>query len=513
MNKFMNALTANANYTTTENGAVAVKSCGDALCDLFGRGAAYRDRSDEDCILLFKKAFDEEPELAMKCLFYLYDVRGGTGERRFFKVVAKWLAMNHTEAIKRNLTYIPEYGRWDAYYIFIGTPLQDNALRIMKHQLALDVKSYQAGKAISLLAKWLPSENASSTESKKLAAITRHAFGMTAKQYRKTLSTLREHLKVLERLMSENRWGEISFDAIPSKAGFKYRNAFAKHDLERMKQNKEATSYKDFVQDKNTKVNAKVLYPYEVVAEAVNVMNSNSYGWPPRKCTLDDTNRLAINKYWDNLKDYFNGCSLNALMVVDTSGSMWVNNADAPINVAISLGMYCAERNKGPWAGKYISFSRNPRLVEVEGIDFCDKVDRIYKTNLCENTDIERTFDMLLNTAIASKCTQADLPSTVLIVSDMEFDAARGSYYSHGSDSSTLMENISRKWKRNGYKMPNLVFWNVRSHQDNMPMKMKDGITFVSGMSPVIFEMVMKGKTAKDLVLDKLNSERYAVIH
>lgn len=511
MNKFINALTTNANYTTTENEAVAVKSCGDALCDLFGRGAAYRDRSDEDCILLFKKAFDEEPELAMKCLFYLYDVRGGTGERRFFKVVAKWLAMNHTEAIERNLAYIPEYGRWDAYYVFMGTPLQDKTLHIMKHQLALDVKSYQAGKAISLLAKWLPSENASSAESKKLAAITRHAFGMTAKQYRKTLSTLREHLKVLERLMSENRWGEISFDAIPSKAGFKYRNAFAKHDLERMKQNKETVSYKDFVKDKNTKVNADVLYPYEVVAKAVKI--THPYGWPPHDCALDDTNRLAINKYWDNLKDYFNGCSLNALMVVDTSSSMRECDASAPINVAISLGMYCAERNKGPWAGKYVSFSRKPRLVKVEGVDFCDKVKRIYDANLCENTDIERTFDMLLSTAITSGCSQTDLPKSVLVVSDMEFDASRGYLYRGEHENATLMECISRKWKQYGYKMPNLVFWNVRSHQDNMPMKMKDGITFVSGMSPVIFEMVMKGKTAKDLVLDKLNSERYAVIH
>jgi len=271
------------------------------------------------------------------------------------------------------------------------------------------------------------------------------------------------------------------------------------------------------MKDNSPKVNAKALYPYEVVAKAYNYSREHltrSYNWNTHryeelKCNLNDVERLAINKYWDNLEDYFNGCSLDALCMIDTSGSMWGSEASAPINVAISIGLYAAERARGPFAGHYISFSRKPQLIETNGIDFVDKVQRIYSTNLCENTNIEAAFDMLLDTARRTHCTQKDLPKSIVVVSDMEFDAQRGYY---GSRNGTLMENIERKWNQAGYKMPNLVYWNVQARQNNIPMTVKDGISYVSGFSPVIFEQIMKGKTAFDLMLDKLNSERYEKI-
>ena len=517
MNKFMNALKTENNYTLTENGAVTYRSTMSGLMDLFALGAAYRTRSDVDCINLFKKAFEEDETYAMKCLFYLADVRGGQGERRFFRVIAKWLAREHTEAMRRNLKYVPEYRRWDDLYTFVNTPLEKDAFELMRQQLALDVSS----KTPSLLAKWLKSENTSSSDSCALGNRTRIYFQMTHKQYRKTLSILRKRINVLERLMSEGRWDEIEFDKIPSRAGMIYKNAFARHDVERMRQGAEK-SYEDFAKDKNTKVNAKDLYPYEVVAAAFKLTNSDNYWYSTKKLALDDINRLMINKYWDNLADYFNGASLNALCVVDTSASMWGTEASAPINVAISLGLYCAEKAKGPFAGHYISFSSKPQLIATEGVDFCDKVERIYRTNLCQNTNIEATFDMLLNTALRNKCRQEDLPQSIVIISDMEFDMARGysSYspwhrrdYNWSNDKETLMEGIKRKWETAGYKMPNLIFWNVQARQDNIPMKVESGITMVSGFSPVLFEQIMQNKSALDLVLDKLNSERYAVIH
>ena len=506
MNKFMNGLTRENNYTFTENGAVTYKSTLNGLLDLFSMGGAYRTRTDADVINLFKKAFEEDEVHALKCLFYLRDIRGGQGERRFFRVVAKWLANEHTYAMKRNLSYVPEFGRWDDLYVFVGTPLEKNAFEFMYKQLALDVQC----KTPSLLAKWLKSENTSSRESKALAQKTRKYFGMNHKEYRKTLSILRERIRLLERLMSAQRWDEIEFDKIPSRAGMIYKNAFARHDVERMKSEKEVQSYKDFAKSKDTKVNAKALYPYEVVSQAYN-LTRNSFSR-----SLDNTDRLMINKYWDNLEDYFKKASLNALCVVDTSASMWGNQASAPINVAISLGLYCAEKAKGPFAGHYVSFSSRPQLIKTEGVDFCDKVERIYKTNLCENTDIEATFDMLLNTPIKNKCSQADLPKSLIIISDMEFDVARGyrSYWNHYNvaPKETLMEGIRRKWQDFGYQMPNLIFWQVQARQDNIPMKVEDGITMVSGFSPVLFEQIMQGKTAVSLMLDKLDSERYACI-
>lgn len=367
---------------------------------------------------------------------------------------------------------------------------------------------------IGLIFKWLKSENTSSKESCKLGTLTRKKLGLSAKQYRKMLSWGRKKTKVLERIMSDNDWDSIDFSKIPSRAGMIYRNAFAKHDIERKKAGK--ATYESFIKDISTKVNAKTLYPYECVAEAVKAMHTDIDHWyrSYANVPLDDLNRLAVNKYWENLTDYFNGANFNGIAVVDTSGSMTGSQASAPINVAISLGLYCAEHNKGPFAGHYISFSSRPQWIATEGVDFCDKVDRIYRTNLCENTNIEATFDLLLNMALRPDVKKEDIPQNVIIISDMEFDSARGCY-SYGvranhTTPATLMESIAAKWRAYGLEMPNLIFWNVQARQDNIPMTVKDGITFVSGFSPVLFEQIMKGKTAIDLMLDVLDGEMYA---
>ena len=499
MNTFLNGMKTASNYTRTENGALTHKSTMDGLMDLFAMGAAYRSRTDEDVMLLFKNAFDENPVYALKCLFYIRDVRGGQGERRFFRVATKYLASYDTNAMRRNLQYVPEFGRWDDLFVFIGTPLENDALNIIKHQLALDVQC----KTPSLLGKWMPSENTSSQKTRKTAAKVRKFIGMTPKQYRKTLSVLRARINVLERLMSEGRWDEIEFDKIPSKAGLKYKNAFARHDIERMKRNPEVKTYEAFAKDTETKVNAKALYPYEVVAKALTACHR----------PMDHTDRLMVNKYWENLADYFQGKTFNGLAVVDTSASMtWRGGESCPLNVAISLGLYCAERANGPFANHYVSFSRTPRLIETNGVDFCDKVYRIYRTNLCENTNIEATFDMLLQTALNNGCGQDELPQNIIVISDMEFD--QGTAYMNRNNAKTLMENIREKWARHGYRMPHLIYWNVDARQNNIPEDMGCGlISYVSGMSPSIFEQILSGKTGYDLMMEKLDNERYAVIH
>ena len=496
MNTLLSGMKQYASYKTTENGAIAVNTTSSALYDMFALGGAYRSRSDEDCILLFKQAYDENPVYALKCLFYLRDARGGQGERRFFRVCMKWLAQAHPEAAKRNIQHIAEFGRWDDLYQFVGTKLEVEAMNLMKTQLALDVQC----KTPSLLAKWLKSENTSSADSRALATKTRKFFGMTPRQYRKTLSILRERIKVLERLMSAGRWDEIEFDKIPSKAGLVYRNAFARRDMIKAK-------YEAFAKDENTKVNAKTLYPYEVVKQAIAC---------PDRSTLSDTNRLMVNKYWANLADYFNGATLNALAVVDTSGSMtWDGNGSVqPIDVAISLGLYCAEKAKGPFAGHYVSFSSRPQLIETKGVDFVDKVKRIYRTNLCENTNHEATFDMLLATARANRCSQADLPEHLIVVSDMEIDSGTYDYRSRWNrvPVETTMETIRHKWENAGYTMPKLVYWNVAARNNTFLMKPDDTVSYISGFSPVLFDQLMSGKTSIDLMYDKLNSERYEAI-
>lgn len=516
MNKFVNGLhNATNEFGYTENGAVKRTSTGTKLLDMFALGGAYRSRSDEDVILLFKNAYEENPVYALKCLFYLRDVRGGQGERRFFRVCLKWAADHYTAAMQRNLEYVSEFGRWDDLYSFVGTKLESAAFAMMKTQLELDVDC----KTPSLLAKWLKSENTSSRESRMLGNMTRKYLGMTHKQYRKTLSILRERINVLERLMSENRWDEIEFDKIPSKAGLKYRNAFARRDIIKAK-------YEAFAKDETTKVNAKTLYPYECVAEALKVMRRTGYGYyygSPK--SYSDTDRLMVNKYWANLADYFNNATFNGMAVVDTSGSMVREDAAAPINVAISLGMYCAEKAKGPFHNKFMTFSSNPTFVEIEGVDFCDKVKRMSKVDWDGSTNIEAAFDLMLNTAIRNHCSQDEIPENLIVISDMEFDSCVtsgprsydrcwGGYGNHLNSASreTLFESMKRKWANYGYKMPKCVFWNVQARSNNIPMRDDGNVNYVSGMSPTIYEQIMKGLNAFDLMMDKLDSERYSCV-
>ena len=497
MNQFLNGLKDASNLIYTENGALTHKTTKSKLYDMFAMGAAYRKRSDEDVILLFKNAYEENPEYALKCLFWCRDVRGGAGERRFFRVCMNWLAKNDTAAARRNMPYIAEYGRYDDFYCLVDTPLEKEMFDFLKKQLIYDM----SGAAPSLLAKWLCSCNASSRETIALGDKTRKAFGLTQKEYRKVLSILRKRINVLERLMSAGKWEEIEFDKIPSKAGLKYKKCFANKDIIKKQ-------YENFAKDKNTKVNAAALYPHEVVEKALQA----------RHRPLGDTDRLMVNKYWENLPDWVKDANFNGLCVVDTSGSMW----GTPINVAISLGLYCAERAGGPFANHYISFASRPQLIETSGVDFVDKVDRIYATNLVDNTNIEAVFDLLLDTARKSGCAKEDIPQNIVIISDMQMDAARGlsRYYDYRTGkyvcnnlapAETLMESIRSKWLANGYQLPRLVYWNVDA-RDNTILDGSPDVSYVSGFSPSIFKSILTGKTGIDLMYDALNNERYAAI-
>ena len=486
MANFVNLVKDTQNFTYTENGAGTYSSTMSGILDLFGLGAAYRTRTDAECIRLFDKAFAEDQLLALKCLFYIRDVRGGQGERRFFRVVLKDLASTHPEIVRKNLANIAEYGRYDDLYCLIGTPVERDAFELIKNQLRLDMTC----KTPSLLAKWLKSENTSSKESQQLARKTRMYLGITSRDYRKMLSKLRSKINVLEKLMSSRQWDKIEYDKIPSRAGLIYKNAFARRDVER---------YKEFMESKTTKVNAKTLYPYEVIHQLC--INGRIYG------LINELDRNIINKYWDNLADYINGAELNALAMVDTSGSMY----GTPIEVALSLGMICAERCSGPYHNHFLTFRAKPYMQEIVGRDFVDKVRNLHNANWDGNTNIEAAFDLMLDTAIRHNLAQSEIPAQLLIISDMEFDSCvRGDNYTKANE--TLMETMTRRWARAGYKMPNLVFWNVNARNDRIPMRSQNGITFVSGFSPVLFEQIIKNKSSWDLVLDKLLSSRYEAI-
>ena len=497
MNTFTQNLATQTNYKLTENGCLSHKSTLSKVYDMFAFGGAYRNRSEEDCINLFCDALQEDEVLAVKCLFYLRDVRGGQGERRFFRVCFRWLCLSEPEIALRNLDQVSEFGRWDdLIYTTFGTDLEVPALEIIKKQLTLDVQC----ETPSLLAKWLPSENASSARTRYAGGIVRDYLKLSHKEYRVLLSSLRGKIRIVETLMSQNRWDEIEFDKIPSRAGLIYKNAFARRDII-------AKKYENFVKDENTTINAKDLYPYDIVR---NARNDFERVWCDNSKRMTQTERDALQKMWENLPDYFEGNPAKMIAVVDTSGSMtgWGNKNVAPIDVAISLGLYCAERNTGDFANKFITFSTSPQFVETSGLGIYQKAKNIYDKNIVADTNLEATFDLMKRAALKSN--PEDIPETIVVISDMEINYGVVGISSNG-EIMTLMERIRADWEVAGLTMPKLVYWNVDA-RDNTVLDLGPDVSYVSGCSPVVFQMVMTGKTGKDLMLEKLNSERYSTV-
>lgn len=498
----INAMKAMMNEKLTENFAEAYSSTLNAVLDMFAFGGAYRQRDESDVVALFQKALRQDETLAMKCLFWIRDVRGGAGERRFFRVCMKWLAKDYPEIARRNLKYVPEYGRYDDLYVFVDTPLQDEAMTMLAKQLLADMVMPLP----SLAGKWAKSCNASSKETRRLGELTRQYMNMTPREYRRVLSGLRERLNVLERLMSSKRFDEIDFSKLPSVAGMRYSHCFSTR--EELKER-----YAEFMAKPDTKVNAATLYPYDCAVKATEV------GYMP----YGSTEREAVNKFWANLPDYIgDNDASNFMCVCDTSGSMtWGNHNPLPIDVATSLSIYFAERAKGPFHNHYISFSREPRLIEITGRDFVDKVNRIRRAGLCENTNLTAVFDMLLKLAKHGMPAE-DFVKKLFIISDMEIDNASphelsyrysGNEMERNAKFKSLMERIRENWERQtDIPFPQLYYWNVNS-RNNTVLDLGKDVSYISGANPSILKQVLSGKTGLDLCLEALLSERYAPIH
>lgn len=497
-NNFMDALKDQTNFKYTENGGIARKTTKSDVLDMFATGGAMRNRSDADVITVFSNAYDEDPDLAMKCLFYLRDIRGGQGERRFFRVAFRWLCQAHPLSALKNFDNVSEFGRWDdLIYSVEGTQLEDQMMATIKKQFDLDLDS----KTPSLLGKWLPSENASSLETKRVACKIRNAFKLSARNYRKSLSTLRERINIVERLMSSGQWDKIEFSKIPSRAGIIYRNAFARRDII-------AKKYEEFAKDTTKVVNADALYPNDIAHRAFDYQMQNK--------ALDDPSRVMLQKYWDNLKDYYDSREENGLAIVDVSGSM----TGTPMEAAVSLGAYIADKAHGPFAHHFITFSSHPALVKFSGVDIVDKLNRCKDADWGGTTDLKAVFDLLLKTALSRHTSQSDLPTRLYIFSDMEFNQCVnfgtdgwGRGYNHiissTDEANSDLENVKKEWARYGYRLPQVIFWNLDARNQTIPA-IGEGFSYVSGFSPTFIETILSGKDGYDLMIAKLiDSGRY----
>lgn len=478
-----------SNKTFTENGAVTYSSTLSDCLDLFATVGALRRESEEEIVSRFMRAYTENKDVAMKLLFFARDIRGGLGERRVFRTIIRWLSCNETESLRKNLNYIAEYGRFDDLMILFGTPLEKDMLEYIKTQLYSDLEGMENGGDVSLLAKWLPSVNASNAETKRLAKKVARFLQLDDAAYRKLLVRLRAHIRIIENNLRERDY-TFDYEKQPSKAMFKYRNAFIRNDGER---------YNEFLNKAScgeVKLNTNVLTPYEIIT-------------PFFKRNVSDEERNSINTTWKTLEDFTN--DENALAVIDGSGSMYGGADPIPATVALSLGIYFAERNKGAFKNHFITFSETPQLVEIKGDDILDKVRYCHDYDEVANTNIQKVFELVLNAAKKNNVPQAELPKRLYIISDMEFD------YCADDANLTNFEYAKKLFEDAGYKLPEVVFWNVSSRNRQQPVtKNEQGVLLVSGCTPRLFSMIADGSISDmapyEFMMEVLMSERYEKI-
>ena len=491
---------SNTRKTFTENGAVAYATSGKYLLDFNFKLSQYRNMSVEDIKANFTSVYFEDPLIATKFVFYVGDVRGGLGERKVFNACIEWLADNKPEVALAIIKFIPEYTRWDNLIKLIyNANVNKEVLNIIKSQLRSDLISMKKNKSVSLCAKWMPSINASSKQTRRLAQNICNELGASPKDYRKMLSKLRAYIDIVERKMSANNWSEINYAEVPSQANLKYNSAFLRQDESRRR------AYLASLEKGETKINASVAQPHEIVSKYTSGCwgGVNNYD-------------IALEEMWKALPDI---CIENSLVVRDGSGSMYSktgNGKTSCLDVSTALAIYCSEHNSKEWEDKFITFSANPKFIDLSRCKTLrDKIKKCMDEDDCSNTNIEATMRLVLQTAIKNHCSQADMPKNIIIISDMQFDSRTG-YWGRGMNwDETLFESISKEYEKYGYKLPKICFWNVCSRNfDTIPMQKNElGLILCSGFSTTNMKMFMSGKiNPYEILLEQINDKRYDVI-
>ena len=469
-----------ANARETANSAPTQASSLNKVVDLFFQIAAMRSQEDETVIKVFDDAFKQNPEQTLKVLFWARDVRQGQGERRVFRVIIKHLASSSTSAISDLIHLIPTYGRWDDVLVFIDTPCE---------AVALDVISSALKSGDALCAKWMPREKSSK---KIIAYKIRKFMGLSSRVYRKLLSSA---TKVVETSMCANEWDGIEYQRVPSQAMNIYKGAFERHSPEVWK------SYMDALSSGEKKVSAGAIYPHQILAPYIELVCENN--------PIPE-----ISQYqWAALPNWLVDNPFRILPIVDTSGSMYSSYSDSasirPIDVSVSLGLYIAERNTGPFKNHFVTFSEKPKMQSLSGESLSEKLASVVSADWGYNTDIVRTFSAILHHAMHAKVTARDMPDMILILSDMEFDPATN------YPNETAMQSIHREYDEAGYELPKVVFWNLNARPGNVPVAFdKSGTALVSGFSPSIMKSLLMGGefTPESIMLKTILDSRYESI-
>lgn len=510
MNRLINGIEKELNTTQTANGAKAYASTLNNCLDLFGKIGACR--SDiQQAIRLFHAAYAEDSETAIRILFYVRDIRcgksnnGGQGERAVFRAILKELAITDSKLTSKLVSLVPFYGRWDDLLVLDGTFVWIDVINLIRSQLSEDLKALKLDQSVSLLGKWLPSINASSKETKRLGKKIVKELGFDEAKYRRILVSLRDKINIVEQAMCAREWNNINYEQVPSKASLMYRKAFAKHDSDRY------AAFLEAVKTGEKKINAGVLYPYDICVPALG----NGYSHQP---SMSATERASLDAMWNALPNYMEETPFNGLVLADVSGSMYSayysssaknQSTVRPIDVSVSLAVYIAEKNTGIWANTFMAFDSEPRLAKISGIDIYSKLQSVKSsTNYMGSTNLMGAIKRILDTAVKNRLTQEEMPQCLIIISDMQFDR------SCHSNKRTNFEQVKKEYKKAGYTMPSIIFWNVNASA-NVPMTKDDTNTaLVSGCSPSILKAILNARliAPMDLMIDAVYNERYDMV-
>ena len=454
MSRFVDVFKNEANTTLTENGGKAYKTTGSDLLDLFANVGGMRERSMRDVVELWLGARVEDKELADNLVLYSRDIRnGGLGERKIGRTLLRELALIEPKKIERNLQKIVDVGRWDDLFTFEDTPVWEKVVNFIQTQLYKDVKGMKNKEPISLLAKWLPSINTSSNESKRLANEFCKYFRISPRTYRKTLSALRAYIDVVERKMSSGKWDEINFETVPSVAMNRYISAYNRHCQERFQE------YKEKLCAGKAKINASVLYPYDIAMKYF----TNRYEF--------DEFLEIIEAQWEALPNYVSE-DYDVVIMADVSGSMTVNDCK-PMATSVGLATYFAQRNKGAYHNMYMTFTNNPHFITIDdNMNLKGIFDKVQNEGVGYSTNLDKGFAAIFEIAKISR----EVPKALVVISDMEIDKWYSSDYC-----ASIAEKWDKKYKEIGLEMPKLILWNVESRGGRVLAKQTDKVSFVSG--------------------------------
>lgn len=476
---FVDNLKAEANITYSENGGKVVSTTNSALLDLFANIGGMRNRNSNDIISMWRAARLEDKELADNLILYTRGIRnGGIGERRIGRLLLGELARIDPTKVIRNFQTIVDAGRWDDLFVFIGTPVENEMWSFIHEQFLKDIEFIAENKPISLMVKWLKSENTSSVKSRKIATLTRTHLGLTSRQYRKTLSRMRNYIDVVEKKMSSGNWEDIEYEKVPSYAMKNYKNAFNKHTPEKFE------AYKAALQNGETKINSSTLYPYDLVK--------------PYFKSYNDVDAI-IEEQWKALPNYLENEDDELLFIIDSSGSMTCDDYN-PISTAIGLGIYYAQKNKGAYHNLFMTFSEQPEILSIKDEwNLYQCINRIYHTKWGFSTNLDAAFGKIYQIAKESN----DAPKALCIVSDMEIDN-----WSSAHSAKTITEKWARKFEEIGLIAPKLIYWNVASRNNHMLANSNENVSFISGagIGPFKFFRTLISKTAYEAMEEILNN-------